>query len=134
MATPMLFNTTIYANSCSLVIPGENLWRLTSQINDCVNFIASELEECCSVIDTCCSCHPIIITTLPYDIVLPGYYVLKSDFTYNAIGTTPAISIDADHVVLDLCSHSLSQLQTNVSSGVNGIQINPNHKSLSRNS
>src|SRR5947209_1869922 len=76
-------------------------------------------------------CNPTIIATLPYDITVPGYYVLKRDFTYDAaLSTTPAISIDTSHVVLDLCSHSLSQSQANVTPGVNGIQINPSYNDI----
>src|SRR3989442_7492569 len=89
----------------------------------------SAVEIRSSITNECC--NPTIIATLPYDITVPGYYVLKSDFTYNAaLSTIPAISIDADHVVLDLCSHSLSQSQANVTPGVNGIQINPSHNDI----
>lgn len=40
----------------------------------------------------------------------PGYYVLGKDIIYNPSQTgTTAITIGASNVVLDFCSHTLSQ-------------------------
>jgi hypothetical protein len=53
IASSMLVDITTLraAPPCVVAVPGENLWRLTSQLGDCLNYIASDLDQCCSVLE-----------------------------------------------------------------------------------
>jgi hypothetical protein len=75
-------------------------------------------------------CSAIFITAadIPYTITAPGYYVLSESVEYAPLVAIPAITIDADDVVLDLCNNTITQV--NDLAGVVGIQVNPNHSSV----
>lgn len=67
---------------------------------------------------------PIVINDFPYTITAPGKYYVYNKTTYTPAGasTTPAITINASNVILDLQGFVLSQATGTVNS-IDGIQI-----------
>jgi hypothetical protein len=78
--------------------------------------------------DPSCSVTVITAAQIPYTILTPGHYVLGENTNYSPLLSVPAITIDSDDVVLDLCNNTLTQ--TNDLPDVVGIQVNPNHSSI----
>ncbi|MGB8367155.1 MAG: hypothetical protein WCD44_02245, partial [Candidatus Babeliales bacterium] len=90
--------------------PGENLWRLTARIGECVDVTVSQNDAICSKLENISSkidelefvgsCDTLIFQNdIPYTIESPGLYCLAESVNF-ATGT--AITIASDNVILDL--------------------------------
>ena len=61
-----------------------------------------------------------VISALPATISAPGVYCLESDFSYNSVGT-PAITIAANNVTLDLNAHRIGDLAAGTTAATYGV-------------